>query len=218
MKMTLHRALAQRKTTKARITKEIETGVFIETTVGTSGKVKGTPIADVERNIRGSYDRILALIGNFYDLSTAINRANNGIADDTTNIHTVDFDGKQATLSSILAAQEALRYRKQLVEKLRSQLGDAQYDVTNSEMEVAERCDQFLASMGGGDKKSSRRRKLTPTAGISTRTTTASSSIRSASKSSSRSCARGTKRSMSSATARFPRSMRSRRSTLTSIE
>ena len=153
MKMTLHRALAQRKTTKARITKEIETGVFIETTVGTSGKVKGTPIADVERNIRGSYDRILALIGNFYDLSTAINRANNGIADDTTNIHTVDFDGKQATLSSILAAQEALRYRKQLVEKLRSQLGDAQYDVTNSEMEVAERCDQFLASMGGGDKK-----------------------------------------------------------------
>ena len=39
------------------------------------------------------------------------------------------------------------------VEKLKSQLGDAQYQVTNSEMEVAERCDQFLAAMGGGDKK-----------------------------------------------------------------
>lgn len=153
MKMTLHRALAQRKTTKARITKEISTGTFIETTVGTSGKVKGTSVADVERNIRGSYDRILALIANLYELSTAISRANNGIANDTTNLHTVDFDGKPATLSSILAAQEALRYRKQLVEKLKSQLGDAQYQVTNSEMEVAERCDQFLAAMGGGDKK-----------------------------------------------------------------
>ena len=153
MKMTLHRALAQRKTTKARITKEISTGVFIETTVGTSGKVKGTPVPEVERNIQGSYDRTLALIANLYELSTAINRANNGIADDTTNLHTVDFDGKQATLSSILAAQEGLRYRKQLAEKLTRQLADAQYEVTSSEVDVAERCDQFLAAMGGGDKK-----------------------------------------------------------------
>lgn len=152
MKMTLHRALAQRKTTKARITKEISTGTFIETTVGTSGKVKGTPVAEVEKNIQGSYDRVRALIANLYELSTAISRANNGIAEDTTHLHTVEFNGEQATLATILSAQEGLRYRKQLVEKLTEQLADARYQVTNSEMEVAERCDQFLASMGGGDK------------------------------------------------------------------
>ena len=152
MKMTLHRALAQRKTTKARITKEIEEGTFIETTVGTSGKVKGTPVAEVEKNIHGSYDRVQALLGNLYELSTAINRANNGIGEDTANLHTVDFDGKQATLSSILAAQEGLRYRKRLAERLTNQLAAAKNQVSRSEADVERRCDQFLASMGGGDK------------------------------------------------------------------
>ena len=152
MKMTLHRALAQRKTTKARISKEIANGTFIETTVGTSGKVNGTPVAEVEKNIQGTYDRVKALLSNLYELSTAINRANNGIAADTTNIHTVDFDGKPATLSSILAAQESLHYRKQLLEHLTNQLAAVKNRVSRSEDEVEHRCDLFLASMGGGDK------------------------------------------------------------------
>jgi hypothetical protein len=152
MKMTLHRALAQRKTTKARLAKEIKEGTFIETTVGTSGKVKGTLVAEGEKNIQGSYDRIKALLDNLYKLSTAINRANNGIQDDTTNLHTVDFNGGQATLSSILAAQEGLRYRQQLVEKLTEQLAYMKNQVSRSEADVEKRCDQFLASMGGGDK------------------------------------------------------------------
>ena len=152
MKMTLHRALAQRKTTKARITKEIRESTFIATTIGTSGKVKGTPVAEVEKNIQGSYDRVKALLSNLYELSTAINRANNGIAEDTTNLHTIDFDGKPATLSSILAAQEGLRYRKMLVDRLTEQLVEAKNQVSRSEADVVSRCDQFLASMAGGDK------------------------------------------------------------------
>ena len=152
MKMTLHRALAQRKTTKARIAKEIKESTFIETTIGTSGKVKGIPVAEVEKNIQGSYDRILALLDNLYKLSTAISRANNGIQADTANLHTVDFNGGQATLSDILAAQEGLRYRQQLADKLTDQLAYAKLQVSRSEADVDKRCDQFLASMGGGDK------------------------------------------------------------------
>ena len=152
MKMTLHRAPAQRKTTKARITKEIKTATFIETTVGTSGKVKGTPVGEVEKNIQGAYDRILALLANYKKLSMAINAANNGIGADTEHLHTVDFHGGQATLSGILVTQECLHYRVQLVEKLTSQLAYVKNQVANSEAEVEKRCDTFRASMGGGDK------------------------------------------------------------------
>ena len=152
MKMTLHRALAQRKTTKARITKEIRESTFIATTIGTSGKVKGTPVAEVEKNIQGSYDRVKALISNLHELSTAISRANNGIAEDTTNLHTIDFAGQPATLSSILAAQEGLRFRKLLVEQMTEQLVEAKNQISRSEADIEKRCDQFLTSMGGGDK------------------------------------------------------------------
>lgn len=152
MEMTLHRALAQRKTTKARLAKELETAGFITTTVGTSGKVKSVPVTEVNKTILGNYDRITALMENLYKLSTAINRANNGIGDDTTNLHTVDFDGRQATLSSILAEQEVLRYRKQMVDIMSKQLANVKNQIASSEADVEARCDQFLVSMGGGDK------------------------------------------------------------------
>lgn len=152
MKMTLHRALAQRKTTKARIKKEIMTATFIETTVGTSGKVKGTPVGEVEKNIQGAYDRILALLANYKKLSMAINEANNGIGGDTEHLHTVDFHGGKATLSDILVTQEALHYRQQLVDELTEQLVNVKNQVSRSEADVEKRCDLFLASMGGGDK------------------------------------------------------------------
>lgn len=152
MKMTLHRALAQRKTTKARIIKEIKAGTFIETTVGTSGKVKGTTITEAEKNILGCYDRILALIENFRKLSVSINEANNGIGEDTEHVHTVDFHGNQATLSSVLVTQETLRYRQQLLDCLTEQLVAVKNQVSRSEDDVERRCDMFLNSMGGGDK------------------------------------------------------------------
>lgn len=151
MKMTLHRALAQRKVTKARLQKEIESSMFIATTVGTTGKVDGIPVADTEKNIRGNYDRIVALKKNLQVISNAINRANNGITDDTVGISTVDFLGGKATLSSILVAQEDLRCTKFIIEVMTKQLSKAKNAVSRSEMNVNERCDAFLSSMGGGD-------------------------------------------------------------------
>lgn len=94
----------------------------------------------------------MALLENYYKLSIAINEANNGIQATTANLHTILFHGAPATLSSILAMQEKLRYRKRLVDSMTDQLATVKGLVANSEEDVSRRCDQFLAAMGGGDK------------------------------------------------------------------
>lgn len=152
MKMSLHRALAQRKITKARLEKEIADAKFIAITIGTSGKVEGVSVEDVKKFIEGNYQKVLQLQKNLRNLSVAINEANNGITAETTNIHKVDFDGRKATLSEILVTQESIHYTKMIIDAMANQLSKAKNRIARSQVDVDERCDRFLSSMAGGDK------------------------------------------------------------------
>jgi hypothetical protein len=154
MKITLHRALAQRKTTKDRLTKALGSAVFIDVTTGTSGKVRGISIADTEKNIKASYDQIQALISNLQALNKAITAANAGITSETTNIQKTSLENEtgELTLADIIQLKEIQKYRKNLLTVMTYQLTCAKNTIESGSASVAERCDKFLAGMAGGDK------------------------------------------------------------------
>lgn len=152
MEMSLYRALALRKSTKQRIEKEIGSVKFVETTVGTSGTVSGISVASVEKTIQGNYDRIQALFENFNKLNKAITAANAGVTKDSTSIKTTVVNGEKMTLADIIQAKTYLHYMNMLLKAMSSQLTNAKMKIEMNAQIVSDRCDTFLANMGGGDK------------------------------------------------------------------
>lgn len=152
MEMSLYRALALRKSTKQRIEKEIGSVKFVETTVGTSGTVSGISVASVEKTIQGNYDRIQALFENFNKLNKAITAANAGVTKDSTSIKTTVVNGEKMTLADIIQAKTYLHYMNMLLKAMSNQLTKAKMKIEMSAQIVSDRCDAFLANMGGGDK------------------------------------------------------------------
>ena len=152
MEMSLYRALALRKSTKQRIEKEIGSVKFVETTVGTSGTVSGISVASVEKTIQGNYDRIQALFENFNKLNKAITAANAGVTKDSTSIKTTVVNGEKMTLADIIQAKTYLHYMNMLLKAMSNQLTNAKMKIEMNAQIVSDRCDTFLANMGGGDK------------------------------------------------------------------
>ena len=152
MEMSLYRALALRKSTKQRIEKEICNAKFVETTVGASGTVSGIPVANVEKTIQGSYDKIQSLIDNFSKLNKAITAANAGVTKESTNIAKKTVGGEEMTLADIIQAKTTLSYMNALHKAMAGQLASAKVKIEMNAQIVSDRCDTFLANMGGGDK------------------------------------------------------------------
>lgn len=155
--MTLHRALAQRKTTKARINDEITNAKFVAITVGTSGNVNGEPVTDVLKSIQRSYDKIKALINNFDALNAAITAANAGVTPETTGIEKVqlDFLDKKVTLADIIQLKESMKFRRSLLAAMSQQLVRATMTINQSQINVNNRCDTLVSSMKNGNDNAS---------------------------------------------------------------
>lgn len=160
--MTLHRALAQRKTTKARINDEIMNARFVAITVGTNGNVNGESIADVTKSIQGSYDKIEALISNFDSLNAAITAANAGVTPETTGIKKthLDFLNKEVTLADIIQLKESMKFRRNLLAAMSQQLARASMTIDQSQVSVNNRCDTLISSMKNGNDSSTSKSEL----------------------------------------------------------
>lgn len=162
--MTLHRALAQRKTTKARINNELENikTRFIAITVGTRGVVDGEPIADVEASIKGTYDKIMALIDNFDSLNAAITAANAGVTSKTSDIAKIklDFLEKEVTLADIIQLKESMKFRRKLLTVMSNQLVRATMSINQAQVTVDQRCDTMLSGMKNGNDTSTSKADL----------------------------------------------------------
>lgn len=69
--MTVHKALAERKTLESRINSAIVGSTFVNANRHSNEKIDGLPIADYEKTLQGAYDKVSDLIKR----QEAINRA-----------------------------------------------------------------------------------------------------------------------------------------------
>ena len=151
MEITLHRALAMRKTTKERIRNEISNGKFIEVAIGAADTVNGVSIEQIKRNIKASYDKITALIDNYEALNRAISRANAGVTPEA-KIAETEIGGKKYVLTDLIQLVEVTRFKRALLKAMSLENSRAVEKVESTAETVSRRCDTFLAGMAGGDK------------------------------------------------------------------
>ena len=109
MRYTVHRALSMLKTTKARIEKELSNNYsFIRVARGQEDNIRGVAVADIERYIQGSYDRITSLINNYIKIKSAVIRSNAGIQSDTADIKRASVAGLSLTVAEIIEMNDAV--------------------------------------------------------------------------------------------------------------
>ena len=126
MKITFHRALAEIKSTANRIEKlTFSTVIYVDvynkaTKLSDSGRRK----EDVEREIKGNYDKFAALFNNLKTLKFALARANAGITENT-ELSTIDFAGEKLTITEILALKDIMNYQHNLLDVLKNQYARA---------------------------------------------------------------------------------------------
>lgn len=148
MKMTVHRALALKKSTNERIKKRMADNCFIEMTKGKSGKVNGVPVSEVEGNIRGGYDSLEGLIGNYDKICRSIAESNAKTI--------VSVNGDEMTVSQLLTRLQDdgwLASKERLLEVMRKAHGAAVKKIEKENEIVNEKFEDLLKVMAGGDKK-----------------------------------------------------------------
>ena len=158
MQITMHRALAQLKTTESRFDKELRDTSFIATTIGQTGTSNGRNIADVEREIKSAYDSIIDLMKNFEALKLGIIRSNSGITEKSQNIEKVEILGNKYIVAEVIAIQKfVLPMKERLLATLANQLNIVNSKIERTNNRVTNDISSVLSAVSNGDKT-----KLTP--------------------------------------------------------
>lgn len=153
MKITFHRALAEIKSTANRIEKlTFSTVTYVDvynkaTKLSDSGRRK----EDVEREIRGNYDKFAALFKNLKTLKFALARANAGITENT-ELSTIDFAGEKLTITEILALKDIMNYQHNLLDVLKNQYARATSLIQKNTKTLETRLDSQITNSLNLDK------------------------------------------------------------------
>ena len=161
MRYTVHRALAMLKTTKSRIEKELSTNYsFIRVARGQEDNIRGVAVADIERYIQGSYDRITVLISNYIKIKSAVIRSNAGIQFDADNIRRVPIMGHSLTVAEIIDMSDAVYgkgkntngnkskgFKDALLAKLKQDYAEAQSEFDDLQEKADDEVRQYLNAL-----------------------------------------------------------------------
>lgn len=150
MKISIHRALAQVKTTEDRIERLLDQSMFISSTGGTSGLASdGRRVEDVEKSIKSDYDSLKDLLENYRELKLSITRSNSGITKDTRCIAYAD-PPKQMTVAEVIVYQAAIipLYRR-VVDKLTAQYNRVLREVESYNQRVHSEAEMSVVSTAG---------------------------------------------------------------------
>lgn len=156
MKISLHRALVQIKTTELRLQKLTDMNnnenIFIAVMDrGANTTTGGLTKKDAERRIKADFDQFNALYKNLLILKKAVMQANAGIGQDV-EVRRVTLCGDRYTLAEILAAQKTLRYKENFLNLIKNKYAVATQQIASRNNLVQARLDKMIESMGGGDK------------------------------------------------------------------
>lgn len=149
MKLTIHRALALKKTTKERMEKKMKESVFMELTRGKSGKVKGIPLSEVESTIKGDYASLSGLIANYDKICRAVADSNA-----KTMVKVRDEEMSVAQLLTRLQTGGWLESMEGMLKGMRENYSNTIKKMERENNAVTVRLDDLLKAVAGGDKKS----------------------------------------------------------------
>jgi len=153
--ISIHRALAQLKTTTARIDNIISNAKFVSLTIGQSGTANGKTIELCEREIQSNYDAVVKLINNYQTIKLAIIRSNSGINNiNESLIEKVTVLDTDMTISEMLCIHSyVIPYQKKLLRVLKEQLGTCTYKVEYSQTAASEKIANMISQMGNNNSE-----------------------------------------------------------------
>jgi hypothetical protein len=160
VKLTVHRALALKKTTEERISNIISSGdMFIATRQGRKTTINGVPVEKVESDIRARYDKIQQLISNYLKLKKALLQSNAGL-NGNEQVRTVTVAGKEYTMAELIDASDNVYGNKKhcraflpmLLMVLKTNYSDATRRVERAHEKVEQDIKDYLAKAAGADK------------------------------------------------------------------
>lgn len=158
MKITLHRTIAEIKTTEKRIENMISRYSNTKLFVGLYDKSKkaaegGITRDEVIRNIQGNIDKFNALYKNLVELKFGLVNANAGLTSSISRdqLETAEVCGKQYTILEILALKKIVGYKDKLKDKLAEEYVFVTSSIEKSNQDNKERLDRILAQFA--DKK-----------------------------------------------------------------
>lgn len=158
MKITLHRTIAEIKTTESRIKTLVSRYSNSKLFVGLYNKSKkaaegGIARDEVIRNIQGNVDKFNALYKNLTNLKFGLVNANAGLTSSIPHdqLETAEVCGKQYTILEILALKKILGYKTMLKDKLTEEYVSVTSSIEQSNKDNKDRLDRILTQFA--DKK-----------------------------------------------------------------
>ena len=152
MKISLHRALSQIKTTAARLEDLFyNDNLQLVDIADVNGKTSDkTQEADVIAMIQGSHDKFNSMYSNLFKLKSALAQANAGAIGE---VERFEICGSKYTIAELIILKSMLHYEKDFIDHARHQLAKAKRQLDERDKDLKRRIDSHVAAMSGGDKK-----------------------------------------------------------------
>lgn len=143
--MTIHRAMVERKTIDARITKELRNAAFCTTAKVNTKKLFGKPAEDFYTQAKADYDSISNLIARRNAINAAI-----PVSNAITKIKVGDTE--MTVAEAISFKQNAIPIYQKLLLEMKQQYTDAVTAVETANSTLDKRADNHISAIYGGDK------------------------------------------------------------------
>lgn len=151
MKITLHRAIAEIKSTNDRLDKLTKCGTFVAVKNKATGlSAGGRKIDAVEKEIIGCLDKFNALYDNLTKLKFALVGANSGIKSHD-DLVTEEVCGNQYTILEILALKQIVKHKVGLLTKLKIDLTNAKADIDRRMAAEDSKLQRTIAQLNNND-------------------------------------------------------------------
>ena len=151
MKITLHRAIAEIKSTNDRLDKLTKCGTFVGVKNKATGlSAGGRKIDAVEKEIIGCLDKLNALYDNLTKLKFALVGANSGIKSHD-DLVTEEVCGKQYTVLEILALKQIVKHKTGLFTKLKVDFANAKADIDRRMTAEDSKLQRTIAQLNNND-------------------------------------------------------------------
>lgn len=151
MKITLHRAIAEIKSTNDRLDKLTKCGTFVAVKNKATGlSAGGRKIDAVEKEIIGCLDKFNALYDNLTKLKFALVGANSGIKSHD-DLVTEEVCGKQYTVLEILALKQIVKHKAGLLTKLKVDFANAKADIDRRMAAEDSKLQRTIAQLNNND-------------------------------------------------------------------
>lgn len=146
-KISLHRALSELKMLTERIEAATKNVVLVRANRKSNEKIDGMPIEEFQKDMQGSYDKVMSLITYRNRLKALVVASN---AQTTVKIGTVTM-----TVAEAIERKQSIQFEKDVVEKLRRQYQRAITQTTEANEALPEKLETYLINiLGNKDKQS----------------------------------------------------------------